>query len=274
MDRSYSFFPHRKGQKSTQRFSMALFFFAILIKSIEEGIRYIFLSAEKIIIITNDWDCGGRWDKKHPMKPSHPAVLERIFHIAVYTPSGLPSPPSLHPPNPDRYYPRLGGTLRRFLSIYYQFHCDDFLVIRSRKELAMCHQNETSPIRLGGHQDVSHHNILNFISTILSSFIQEGISDGSTEGNIINTTSPTQQRKLQSIGGRFSSRNRPWATKWVNYLASPSICVEKTVVKTLWKRIKMTLRDRVDRNARSARSLKANEKNLYQRWQRQTDSLQ
>ena len=90
--------------------------------------KYI-LSAEEIIIMTTTGTAAG---KKHPMKPSYPAVLDSIFpHCRLHTVRpAFGASPTLT---------RLGGTLRRFPSIYYEFHRDDFLVIRSRKELAMCH---------------------------------------------------------------------------------------------------------------------------------------
>lgn len=83
----------------------------------------------------------------------------------------------------------------------------------------------------------------------------------STEANIINTTSPTQQRKLQSIGGRFLRVAGPWATKGVKYLACISIWAYR-VEKDRRNRNLMEVeqKDRVYRKASSARSLKANKK--------------
>lgn len=203
---------------------------------------------------------AGVWGKRHPMEPTHLQACLRPR------------------PNPDRHYPRLGGTLRRFQSIYYNFHHDGFRAIRSRKESAMCHQKETSSLRLGGQQDVFHYYILNFIVTVFSSFIQERISQVSTEVNIINAISTTQQRKLQSILARFLRVIGPWATKGVNYLASPIIWasrVEKD--RSSKKPCGSGAKGPGWQKSKQCKITKSDRKKLYCRWcggSCRTDSLQ
>lgn len=77
--------------------SSPTFFFKIvmfIIKSIEEGINYIFYQQNHHH--DNDWDCSGRWCKSTPWNlSSYLAVLDSNFphcHLSTYRPAFGPAP--------------------------------------------------------------------------------------------------------------------------------------------------------------------------------------